>query len=201
MHYESVETRVEFTGHRDVIATRHRQYVQLMGTRRFSENRHTLACMIASWQIGNSVLPVFMGLEKSDFEAMLEHNFPGAFIQNHKTLPFPDYDRLPERDDIINLLMQYCKGEERNELWLAEIIAAGCLGYDHLWQDLGLWSRSGLNNLLLNNFPEFARKNNRDMKWKKFIYKQLCDMQGVYLCRAPSCDVCVAYESCFGSEE
>jgi nitrogen fixation protein NifQ len=39
------------------------------------------------------------------------------------------------------------------------------------------------------------------MKWKKFLYKQLCEEEGLYVCRAPSCQVCVDYERCYGSEE
>jgi NifQ. len=40
-----------------------------------------------------------------------------------------------------------------------------------------------------------------DMKWKKFIYKQLCEAEGLYVCRAPSCEVCKDYDQCFGKEE
>ncbi len=39
------------------------------------------------------------------------------------------------------------------------------------------------------------------MKWKKFIYKQLCITEGIYTCRAPSCEVCADYADCFGPEE
>jgi nitrogen fixation protein NifQ len=72
---------------------------------------------------------------------------------------------------------------------------------DHLWQDLGLWSRQDLSDLMVRNFPALAAKNDRDMKWKKFLYKQLCLQEGVYLCRAPSCAICCDYIRCFGPEE
>jgi len=55
--------------------------------------------------------------------------------------------------------------------------------------------------MLHHNFPELAAKNVKDMKWKKFLYKQLCEAEGIYLCRAPSCEVCIDYPKCFGSEE
>lgn len=84
---------------------------------------------------------------------------------------------------------------------MAEILVAGCLGDDHLWQDLGLWSRQELSGLIAHNFPAIAARNSRDMKWKKFLYKQLCEAEGIYVCRAPSCDVCIDYPKCFGSEE
>jgi nitrogen fixation protein NifQ len=74
------------------------------------------------------------------------------------------------------------------------------MGADHLWQDLGLGSRQDLSELFWRNFPALAAMNQRDMKWKKFLYKQLCFQEGIYTCRAPSCEVCVDYSSCFGPE-
>ena len=84
---------------------------------------------------------------------------------------------------------------------MSDIVAAGCLGGDHLWRDLGLQSRSELSQLMLQNFPTLAAANSGDMKWKKFFYKQLCEAGGGYVCRAPSCDQCSAYDDCFGPEE
>ncbi|MCU7810980.1 MAG: nitrogen fixation protein NifQ, partial [Candidatus Thiodiazotropha sp. (ex Notomyrtea botanica)] len=75
------------------------------------------------------------------------------------------------------------------------------LGDDHLWQDLGLWQRSDLSRLMMVCFRPLARLNDRDMKWKKFLYKQLCETEGIYTCRSPSCKVCVDYDNCFGCEE
>jgi len=54
---------------------------------------------------------------------------------------------------------------------------------------------------MTRNFPVLAAKNDRDMKWKKFLYKQLCQREGIYICRAPSCEVCADYAKCFGPEE
>ena len=44
-------------------------------------------------------------------------------------------------------------------------------------------------------------RNDRDMKWKKFLYKQLCDRAEINACRAPSCSVCSDYARCFGPED
>ena len=112
-----------------------------------------------------------------------------------------DLKRLPEREDLVQLFLEHRTGVNDNEQWLAEIIATACIGFDHLWQDMGLWSRKSLSELIQHNFPTLAALNNRDMKWKKFLYKQLCLQQGIYICRAPSCDVCADYDNCFGSED
>jgi nitrogen fixation protein NifQ len=55
--------------------------------------------------------------------------------------------------------------------------------------------------MLQYKFPHLAEKNDQDMKWKKFLYKQLCEAEGLYFCRAPSCNVCIDYPKCYGSEE
>ena len=81
---------------------------------------------------------------------------------------------------------------------MAHVVAVGCMGQDHLWQDLGLTDRSELNALMRRNFPSLAARNVKDMKWKRFLYKQLCEAEGIYACRAPSCEVCTDYHVCFG---
>ena len=80
-------------------------------------------------------------------------------------------------------------------------VAVASLGDDHLWQDLQLGSRAELSLLMRHWFPRLAALNSRDMKWKKFLYKQLCDKAELLICRAPSCDVCSDYARCFGPED
>jgi nitrogen fixation protein NifQ len=106
-----------------------------------------------------------------------------------------------EKQDLEQLLRQFALVKTTETEWLISIIVAACLGSDHLWQDLGLWSRSELSALLNHNFPELAVRNSKDMKWKKFLYKQLCEAEGLFVCRAPSCEVCKDYPVCFGPED
>lgn len=157
--------------------------------------------MLASWWDGNSALPDYLGLELGQYQALKQHFYPDIELPDQapsgRTL---DFSRMLEKADLINLLKHY--GRPSPELdWMIGIIVAGCLGSDHLWQDLGLWSRPQLSAMLQYNFPELAAKNDKDMKWKKFLYKQLCEAEGLYLCRAPSCDVCIDYAKCYGPEE
>lgn len=72
---------------------------------------------------------------------------------------------------------------------MAMIVSRAYQGNDHLWQEMGLWSRDQLSALMLRNFPSLAQRNMQDMKWKKFIYKQLCDAEGIYTCRAKSVQI------------
>ncbi|MFZ5603920.1 MAG: nitrogen fixation protein NifQ [Pseudomonadota bacterium] len=109
--------------------------------------------------------------------------------------------RRDEWQEIRALLLNGRRNADIAEIWLADIVAAGCLGGNHLWRDLGLPSRAALRDMLLHNFPVVALRNDRDMRWKKFFYKQLCEQQGGYVCRSPSCDQCPTYQDCFGDEQ
>jgi len=143
-----------------------------------------------------------LALEPDQFNKLKNNYFQDNFLPELAPSGiYNDFDRMLEREDLINLLTRYSKANTLEINWVIGIIVAGCLGNDHLWQDLGLWSRSQLTALLHFNFPELAAKNSMDMKWKKFLYKQLCEEEGLYVCRAPSCNVCIDYAKCYGPEE
>jgi nitrogen fixation protein NifQ len=164
-------------------------------------NQEWLACMMASWCVGQGVLPDCLGLEPDQFAALKKYLFPDFTISEQAPSGSKlDFSRMLEKTDLVNLLKHYSRPDTLETDWMIAVIVAGCLGSDHLWQDLGLWSRSQLSAMLQYNFPELAAKNEKDMKWKKFLYKQLCEAEGLYLCRAPSCDVCIDYSKCFGPE-
>lgn len=166
-----------------------------------SPNHDWLACMVASWCDGQGVLPDTLGLEADQFNILIKHFFPGCPIPGQAPSGSKlDFSRMLEKEDLVNLLKLYAKPNNPEIDWIIGIIVAACLGSDHLWQDLGLWSRSQLSAMLQYNFPDLAARNNKDMKWKKFLYKQLCEAEGLYLCRAPSCEVCIDYPKCFGAE-
>jgi nitrogen fixation protein NifQ len=170
---------------------------------RLSPNAEWLCRMLASWSVGLGALPDGLGLEAGDFRALQNELFHSLEIP----APAPsgrrvDFSRMLERDDLIRYLQTRSAYPERAETgWITSLLVAGCLGDDHLWQDLGLWSRQDLSSLIAYNFPQVEAANTGDMKWKKFLYKQLCEAEGIYVCRAPSCAVCVDYPRCFGLEE
>lgn len=165
-------------------------------------NSEWLAYMLASWCAGQGVLPDYLGLASEQFNQMRASLFPDIDLPTlAPSGSVLDYSRMLEKEDLVNLLKHYAQAETTETDWLIAVIVGGCLGNDHLWQDLGLWSRQQLSAMLQHNFPELAAKNNKDMKWKKFLYKQLCEEEGIYVCRAPSCEVCIDYPKCFGSED
>ena len=133
---------------------------------------------------------------------MLDRHFPGldGDLPEGGRAPL-DLERSEELHDLRVLLLDNCSGNTPTEAWMVEIVTAACMGGDHLWQDLGLWSRADLSRLMVGHFSPLAKRNDKDMKWKKFLYKQLCEAEGVYVCRSPSCEECADYQNCFGSEE
>ena len=170
---------------------------------KLSPNSEWISRMLASWSAGLGALPDGLGLDPTEFHGLVNDFFHTlvmpAKAPSGRTV---DFSRMLEKDDLTRYLLARAAYPERQETgWITSILVAGCLGDDHLWQDLGLWSRQDLSALMAYNFPEIAAANTHDMKWKKFLYKQLCEAEGIYVCRAPSCAVCVDYSRCFGSEE
>lgn len=175
-------------------------YVELMAHAAGLPNDGLFAQMIASQMAGVGALPPGLGLSVTQFSALLAGHFPGTSI-TLPCQPVADDQRDSERDDVLALLLEHRAWRNQSETWLAEIVATSCMGNDHLWQDLGLWSRDWLSRLMVQNFPALAAKNEHDMKWKKFLYKQLCEKEEIHVCRAPSCEYCTDYLNCFGPEE
>ncbi len=174
----------------------------MLARSRGDANDPVLARMLASWQFGRGILPRWTGLSAGTFRRLIGFHFPG-FPMRAGTVVRPSVppERDWERRDLRWLLLAHRAGRRRSEVWVADLVAAACMGGNHLWEDLGLWSRNDLTALMMRNFPSLARRNARDMKWKKFLYKQLCAAEGLYVCRSPSCEVCVDYDACFGPED
>lgn len=146
------------------------------------------------------------GLDINAYKRMLDSYFPGAGsaylpqVVNAVTIngasPLSD-----EFDELLTLLLKHRTDTGSETTWLAYAITACCMGDDHLWQDMSLDNRQQLSDLLQQRFPILYYKNTANMRWKKFFYKQLCEQAGAYVCRAPSCSVCVDYQNCYGLED
>ncbi len=106
-----------------------------------------------------------------------------------------------EEDQVRALLAAYAVDASREARWLSAMVARRAMQPNHLWQDLGLADRSWLNELLRRFFPVLHAGNAVDMKWKKYFYRRLCEMEGFVLCTAPSCRECCDFDRCFGAED
>jgi nitrogen fixation protein NifQ len=177
-------------------------HAALMAARSGDPAEDILARILASWACGYGAMPAWLGLGQGRFRDMLSRYFPGIDPGMFgRMAPGLDTERSGEMADLHRLLMVNRSTDRAAESLMADLLVAGCMGDDHLWQDLGLWQRADLSRLMLENFRPLALRNDRDMKWKKFLYKQLCETEGIHTCRAPSCEVCIDYAACFGAEE
>ncbi len=159
--------------------------------------RPILASMLAGRAMDEGILPATLGLSADDFAQLWRAFFPGPQLrlENGAT------EDIPELGDMIQLLLDYRGSAEPHCAWVARIVAVGCAGRDHLWQDLGLANRGELSTLMQVAFPALAALNSGDMKWKKFLYRHYCQRDGIYVCPAPSCGECADYAKCFAPEE
>lgn len=164
-----------------------------------------LAGVVAqSWsERGFEYLPLF-GLDAYATWAVMEDHFPGVSCvigQPWKTLQQPAaFAEALELEDLLRLLIDHRIVADDSSRWLSHALATACLGADHLWQDMNLPSRRALSDLLYGYFPALAVRNHSDMKWKKFLYLQLCERENIRICKSPSCDCCTDYQVCFGPE-
>lgn len=170
-------------------------------------NSLALAQILSSWHSGHCALPEYLGLSALDFDALRLFHFDLYDSAAQAQLAAPAQPgsgldlRLSDiRDDLLHLLRSHARDASNSTRWVAELIATACLGSRHLWEDLGVFERARLSALLQHNFPQLAARNTRDMKWKKFLFKQLCETEGIYICRAPCCDDCSEFSDCFGPE-
>lgn len=159
-------------------------------------NREILAHLLAGRMLGEGCLPAHLGLGEEGFARLCADYFPGWL------LPMADggAESIPEADDLRRLLSDHLATDLVSAPWMSEIVVTACAGSDHLWQDLGLPDRAWLSRLMQLNFPLLAAANSGDMKWKKFLYRQFCAREGIYVCPAPSCGECHDFARCFGPE-
>jgi nitrogen fixation protein NifQ len=142
--------------------------------------------------------PLIRGLPESDFRRLLDNYFPATELTNGD--PGRDSAALDELQDLLDLLLEFRREPSETLAWLSHAIASAAMRDNHLWQDMGLPNRPLLTRLMMENFPELAKRNVGDMKWKKFFYRQLCERAEVPICKSPNCGDCVDYQVCFGHE-
>lgn len=165
-------------------------------------DRHVFACAVT---IGiketHRPLTHALGLDRPALAAVCERFFPHASAAIGALAAADAGPDAIEEPDLRDLLMEHRTRGIEEEAWMAAIVARRSLLANHLWQDLGLFSRTELSALLLRYFAPLASQNNRDMKWKKFFYRELCQRDGVFVCKAPNCAVCSDVAHCFGNED
>lgn len=167
---------------------------------------HVLASVVARYCTGGRVSATdALGLDAADLAALVAAHFPGLppqiLASGDGSTAANASAAADEFVDLRDLLREHA-GDAPLSHWLAAVVARAALRPSHLWEDLGLRNRDEVSALMKRHFPALAQRNaGSRMRWKKFLYKQLCDRAEISLCRAPNCQVCDDYASCFSVEQ
>jgi len=186
---------------------------QLMRAIYYSTNNlHYFKQIMLAQLSGKVVLPHGLGLNPTDYhqlrKAVNDKTIIHQEIEWHKEDWAPMRERAEfcaemfamkadELSELTNLLCLYRDKQIPYSKQMATVIATASMTNHHLWESLGLATRSDLGELIKHNFPELHALNTDNMRWKRFFYRQLCEQGGDYICKAPSCKECRSYTECF----
>ena len=166
-------------------------------------DRHLFACLIAIASQESSPLHAALGLN----EQVLGEIFDLAFPVIDRVALFGAPTRqtvatLPINPDLQAVVSSYiATNSSSNRLLMAEalanIIVARAAHSGHLWIAMGLFERSQLTAAIGRHLPLLLNANNKGMRWKRFLFKQICEQQGGLMCKSPECGDCSDYRLCF----
>ena len=164
---------------------------------------HVLACVFAAavdeCRAGGSFTDA-LGICGSALRSNIEGYFPGT-VERLEMFKLDVEPAVNEDEKCLReLLWRFRTASSPINSLFAILVARRATRPNHLWQDLGLANRGELSRLMLRHFVTLARRNDQDMKWKKFFYRMICRDDGFNMCVAPCCSECGDFNACFGSE-
>ena len=163
--------------------------------------RHIFACIISVAASEAGLLHENLGLSPERLEALISTFFFDRFALPQGSEPTALNSDLDESELVRDILLEHLSPRNAEGEWLAAMIARRALEPNHLWEDLGLRNRSELTRLMERRFASLAARNDKNMRWKRFIYRLMCENDGFVMCATPICSNCADYHSCFGEEE
>ena len=163
-------------------------------------DRHVLASILAVADGDEACAAGRAGLTEAEYAALLRLWFPKFIRPVGASAALPAVAEDEEVAMVRDLLLANRSTPGDTGRWLAVMIATRSMQPNHLWEDLGLRERSELTRLLLRHFAPLATRNTRNMRWKRFFYRSLCEDDGFVLCTTPVCTQCRDFELCFGDE-
>ncbi len=170
------------------------------------EDRSLFAGLLAVASQEDCALHDALGLDAEDLATILTSYFPdfdpaeltGA---EEKSAPPPEIN-----PDVLQILLSHVPcdatgGRHRPAEWLARIIAARAAQPGHLWCAMGFFERPQLTAAIRRHLPTLAAANSQGMRWKRYLFKQVCDLNGGVMCKSPNCGDCSDYALCFAPED
>ncbi|MBM3551225.1 MAG: nitrogen fixation protein NifQ [Alphaproteobacteria bacterium] len=164
-------------------------------------DRHIFACIISVAASEGGALTERLGLSRANLEALTSKFFGARLPLPLEEGPAASASDLDESELVRDILLEHLSPRDADGEWLATMIARRALEPNHLWEDLGLRNRSELTRLMERRFASLAARNDKNMRWKRFIYRLMCENDGFVMCATPVCSNCADYHGCFGEEE
>lgn len=171
------------------------------------EDRQLFACLLAVANQEPAPLHQALNLSEPQLETLLLKVFPAVDRDQTFSALAPKTARPPEiNSQIEGLLLGFVAQDlsgwgQFAAVMLARVIAARAAHPGHLWVAMGLFERPQLSAAIRRHLPALAAANNKGMRWKKFLFKQVCEFRGGTMCKSPECGDCSDYSLCFAPEE
>nr|WP_191093053.1 nitrogen fixation protein NifQ [Bradyrhizobium campsiandrae] len=163
-------------------------------------DRHVLASILAAAVMDGGPIAERAGLSEQAFNDLIAGHFPAAMVRAFVWTPKPASEVDDETTMVRDLLLTQRSTDGDVGRWLAAMVARRAMEPNHLWEDLGLRERAELSRLLMRHFAPLASRNTKNMRWKRFFYRMLCEDDGFVMCTTPVCTQCNDFELCFGEE-
>jgi len=165
-----------------------------------SFDRHIFASILAVSATEEGAVAERAGLAAEDIVMLMARWFPSARGVFAGWCNPPGCAEDDEIAMVRDLLLAQRSSEGDASIWFAAMIARRSMEPNHLWEDLGLRERPELTRLLTRHFAPLAARNTKNMKWKRFFYRMLCEDDGLVMCSTPVCTQCNDFDLCFGDE-
>jgi nitrogen fixation protein NifQ len=172
-----------------------------------AEDRQLFACLLAVADQEEAPLHQALGLSELMLETLLLKVFPAVNRQQLFSDPATKTAQAAEiNPQVRNLLLSFIEKDlvgwpQFAALALARILAARAAHPGHLWVAMGLFERPQLSAAIGRVLPTLLKANAKKMRWKRYLFKQVCEFNGGKMCKSPVCGDCSDYALCFGPEE
>jgi len=170
------------------------------------ENRHLFACLLSVAADEPYDTAAALGLNAGELKELLQAWFP-AVDPECLCIPEASAQNPPEYNkEVLEIVLSHVPvgsdgNPEPSSFYLARMIAARTAHPGHLWVAMGLFERPQLSASIRRLLPSLADANNKNMRWKRYLFKQVCDLNGGMMCKSPNCGDCSDYAICFPEDE
>ncbi|MEZ4600412.1 MAG: nitrogen fixation protein NifQ [Syntrophotaleaceae bacterium] len=171
------------------------------------EDRHLFACLLAVAATEPFDTAEALGLSPEDLNGLLRDWFPAADRNLLQGCPPSTRQSPPEvNPEVLAILLSHVPSDaggcpRADARRLSHILAARAAHPGHLWVAMGLFERPELSAAIRRHLPSLADANSQNMRWKRYLFKQVCDLNGGVMCKSPNCGDCADYPLCFPESE